>query len=62
LKEGLEQQRLDHDRRPLRLGPSELAWSWLDERSLQLRFALLAGSYATAVLRELVWWDSASAA
>lgn len=62
LKAGLEQQRLDHDRRPLRLGPSELAWSWLDERSLQLRFALLAGSYATAVLRELVWWDSASAA
>lgn len=57
LKEGLEQQRLDHDRRPLRLRPTGLEWEWLDPQSLQLRFSLPAGSYATAVLRELVNWQ-----
>nr|MBV6629647.1 tRNA pseudouridine(13) synthase TruD [Oceanococcus sp. HetDA_MAG_MS8] len=60
LKEGLEKQRLDHDRRPLRLRPTELKWEWPDAHSLQLRFALDAGSYATAILRELVDWHAPS--
>lgn len=60
LKEGLEKQRLDHDRRPLRLRPAELEWEWPDAHSLQLRFALDAGSYATAILRELVDWHAPS--
>lgn len=51
---GLADARMDHDRRPLRLLPQGLGWSWLNEDSLELRFELPAGAYATTVLREFV--------
>lgn len=53
LREGLEAAGLKQERRSLRLPVRELAWEWLAEDALQLRFALPSGSYATAVLAEL---------
>ncbi|MDP6968928.1 MAG: tRNA pseudouridine(13) synthase TruD [Gammaproteobacteria bacterium] len=52
--EGLAKLRLQADRRALRLLPMDWQWQWLDNRVLELRFALLRGAYATSVLRELV--------
>lgn len=53
---GLEKAGLKQERRALRLLPRELAWQWRDE-GLQLSFFLPAGSYATAVVRELALLD-----
>ena len=58
--EGLQRFGLDADRRALRLAVSDLDWAW-EEQALVLRFGLVAGAFATAVLRELVD-DSASSA
>ena len=44
---------LDAERRALRLVVDGLAWEWQGD-DLLLRFGLVAGAYATAVLRELV--------
>lgn len=44
---------LDADRRALRLAVDGLTWSW-SESALQIQFALVAGSYATVVLREVM--------
>lgn len=57
--DGLARQRMDHDRRPLRLRPVNLSWRWLDNHALQISFELPAGSYATALLRELAGWQHA---
>lgn len=54
LAEGLASARMDQERRPLRLVPKDLHWRWLDEATLELRFELPAGAYATVVVRELV--------
>lgn len=51
--EGLSKQRLDADRRALRLAVTELSWQWRDDQ-LQLAFSLPSGSYATSVIRELM--------
>ncbi|MGD9889425.1 MAG: tRNA pseudouridine(13) synthase TruD [Halothiobacillaceae bacterium] len=55
LAEGLVREGLDAARRPLRVIPRELHWR-LDEanRVLSVGFVLPAGSYATAVMREVV--------
>ncbi len=53
LREGLEGAGLKQERRSLRLPVRGLAWTWLDEGSLELRFELPPGAYATVVLREL---------
>ena len=53
LCEGLEQAGLSQERRSLRLHPEGLSGEWLDEHTLQLRFQLPPGCYATAVLAEL---------
>ncbi|HEX7025777.1 MAG TPA: tRNA pseudouridine(13) synthase TruD [Gammaproteobacteria bacterium] len=50
---GLEAAGLKPERRALRVIPGELQWQFEDD-SLILNFTLPAGSYATAVLRELV--------
>jgi tRNA(Glu) U13 pseudouridine synthase TruD len=34
--------------------PDDFSWQFCDDDSLQLEFALATGSYATAVLAELV--------
>lgn len=61
LVDGLGKQRLDQDRRALRLRPEALRWEWPDATSLTLHFSLPAGSYATSVLREVVDWQDAVA-
>ncbi|WP_349432714.1 tRNA pseudouridine(13) synthase TruD [Methylomarinum sp. Ch1-1] len=45
---------LDLGRRALRTMPEELGWIFTDNGDLQVNFSLPAGSYATALLRELV--------
>ncbi len=51
-QQGLEQAGLKQERRPLRVLPQEMNWQF-SEDSLSLSFFLPAGSYATAVMREL---------
>lgn len=51
--DGLARLGLDADRRPTRVGVSDLEWTW-DKDELRLTFELPAGAYATSVLRELV--------
>ena len=53
LRAGLEAAGLKQERRATRLRPQALAWAWLDPATLQLRFSLLPGAYATTVLSEL---------
>ena len=53
LVDGLRSYGLVADRRSLRLYPSNMKWVWIDEGSLNLRFTLPRGGYATVLLREL---------
>lgn len=55
----LESQGLRQDRRALRMRVRDLDWHWVDSASLLLMFILPRGSYATALLRELVVLRSA---
>lgn len=45
--------RMRHDRREVALMPQQLAWQ-IDGNNITLQFALEAGSFATAIIRELV--------
>ncbi len=53
LTNGLIQFGLENDRRALRVNVSNLTWEFNDD-TLKLKFNLPAGSYATAVLREII--------
>lgn len=53
LVEGLLQADLENDRRALRAIPENLVWQF-EDYGLRLSFRLLAGSYATVLLREIV--------
>jgi tRNA pseudouridine13 synthase len=57
---GLERAGMDQERRALRVIPQDLQMEWLDDTSLRLRFGLPAGTYATALLRELAVYTTAS--
>lgn len=50
----LEQAGLKQERRILRLPVAELDWCYPDENTLELRFQLPIGCYATVVIRELI--------
>ena len=54
LTTGLLKFGLEADRRALRVMPQNLEWTFLNQQHLQLRFFLPAGSYATALLREIM--------
>lgn len=54
LAQGLEQEQLEQDRRALRVNVADLHWQFADAHTLELRFSLPAGSYATALLREIL--------
>ena len=54
LAEGLVKAGLEQDRRALRVMPVDLSWKFESTDSLLLAFQLPAGSYATALLREIV--------
>lgn len=51
---GLVANELEQDRRALRVNVADLHWQFIDESTLALSFTLPAGSYATAVLREII--------
>lgn len=50
----LEKQGLERAYRSLMLQVENLQWDWQDDSTLDLRFRLRAGSYATSVVRELI--------
>ena len=52
--QGLAKAGLKHERRALRLRVADLTWTYPEPDTLRLSFALTAGAYATAVLREIV--------
>jgi tRNA pseudouridine13 synthase len=56
----LASERIDHERRSLRLPVREFDWAWGDDDSLVLRFVLPRGTFATAVLHEVLAaaWDA----
>ena len=54
---GLERERLDQDRRPLRLSVRELDFQPGPARRVALAFSLPSGAYATTVLGELFAFD-----
>ena len=51
--DGLSRAGVDRSYRPIRLLPQQINWQFTDENQLIIEFELTAGSYATAVLREL---------
>lgn len=53
LQSGLEQARLDYQRRAIRSIATDLSWS-VDDSTLSLSFELIRGQFATSILRELV--------
>ena len=54
LCDGMEHAGLDQDRRALVACPDDMRWEWPQADQLVLTFALQAGSYATAVLHEIL--------
>ncbi len=54
LAQGLVANGLEKSRRPLRVNVDDLDWDFPDLTTLKLTFTLPAGSYATAVLREII--------
>ena len=59
LSRGVEGQGLEMARRPLRLWPEDLSGEWISPDSLNLRFSLPAGAYATTLIRELMTEETA---
>jgi tRNA pseudouridine13 synthase len=56
-------ERLEHERRSLRLPVREFAWTFVGDDVVELRFVLPRGAFATAVLHELLVdaWDEGEA-
>ncbi|MGZ5025554.1 MAG: tRNA pseudouridine(13) synthase TruD [Methylobacter sp.] len=54
LAQGLIANSVDRDRRALRVNVQDLQWRFIDDATLELCFTLPSGSYATAVLREII--------
>ena len=54
LRAGLEKAGLKQERRATRLRVQSLQWKWLQAETLELRFSLPPGAYATTVLSELI--------
>ncbi|MDN6549651.1 MAG: tRNA pseudouridine(13) synthase TruD, partial [Enterobacterales bacterium] len=40
-------------RRAMLVKPQEMSWSWWDDATVEVEFALPAGSFATSIVREL---------
>ncbi|MES9970251.1 MAG: tRNA pseudouridine(13) synthase TruD, partial [Candidatus Thiodiazotropha sp.] len=53
-RDGLEHVGLEQERRALRVRLSDLSWHFSEDGSVELSFFLPAGSFATALLREIV--------
>src|SRR3546814_7972282 len=52
LRAGLEAAGLKQERRATRLVPQSLEWTWRDAATLELRFELPPGTYATTIDRK----------
>lgn len=50
----LEKEKVQAARRALLVFPRDLRWCWLNNTSIEIRFWLPAGSFATSVIRELI--------
>lgn len=50
----LKRERVGSARRALLLQPQQLLWNWWDKVTVELRFWLPAGSFATSVVREIM--------
>lgn len=57
LAQGLVACGVDRDRRALRVNVPDLQWQFVSDTELELEFTLPAGSYATALLREIIEID-----
>ena len=57
---GLLKHDLKMERRALRLLPQDFEWEFTGNKSLELRFSLPRGCFATALVRELISYPSAS--
>lgn len=50
----LVREKVEAARRAVLLYPQQLSWNWWDDVTVELRFWLPAGSFATSVVRELI--------
>lgn len=50
----LQREKVEAARRAMLLYPQQLSWNWWDDVTVELRFWLPAGSFATSVVRELI--------
>ncbi len=50
----LVREKVEAARRAMLLYPQQLSWNWWDDVTVELRFWLSAGSFATSVVRELI--------
>lgn len=57
----LRRERVESARRALLLQPQNLLWNWWDDATVELRFWLPAGSFATSVVREIMQQDNGDA-
>lgn len=57
----LKRERVEPARRALLLQPQNLLWHWWDDDTVELRFWLPAGSFATSVVREIMQQDNSDA-
>lgn len=57
----LRRERVEPARRALLLQPQKLLWNWWDDVTVELRFWLPAGSFATSVVREIMQQDNSDA-
>lgn len=57
----LKRERIEPARRALLLQPQNMLWNWWDDVTLELRFWLPVGSFATSVVRELMQQDNSDA-
>ena len=54
-------QAFEAARRAMLLYPQQLSWNWWDDVTVELRFWLPAGSFATSVVREIMQQDNSDA-
>ena len=47
-------EKVEAARRAMLLYPQQLSWNWWDDVTVEIRFWLPAGSFATSVVRELI--------
>jgi tRNA pseudouridine13 synthase len=49
----VKRERVESARRAMLVKPQEMSWSWWDDATVEVEFALPAGCFATSIVREL---------